>query len=305
MFRGRLGRSLAVIVALIGVGAVLTGCGKASSTSKGNQIDVVTSTDFYGEAARAVLGNKGTVHAIINKPSVDPHDYEPTPAVAKEVHAADVTVANGIGYDSWMTKLTANSKATNIKVGNDLMGKKDGDNPHIWYNPATMPKLANKLATTFSKQQPKNKAYFEKNAQKYIKTLANIKTEIATIKQLAEKLPNKNVYVSEPVFDYALEATGFHVANKSFEEAIENESDPSPKSIATMQAGIKQHKVAFFVNNRQVTSKTTGNIMKLAKTNNVPVLQVTETLPAGKDYDQWMLSQYKQLTKILKTAVTK
>lgn len=305
MLTSRLGRSLVAIVALIGVGAALTGCGKASTSSNGRKIDVVTSTDFYGGAAKAVLGNKGTVHSIINKPSVDPHDYEPTPAVAKQVHAADVTVANGIGYDSWMTKLTANSKATNIKVGNNLMGKKDGDNPHIWYNPATMPKLANQLAATFAKSQPKNKAYFEKNAQTYIKSLKNIQTEITTIKQLAQKLPNKRVYVSEPVFDYALEATGFKVANKSFEEAIENESDPSPKSIAAMQAGIKHHKIAFFVNNSQVTSKTTQNIMDLAKANHVPVLQVTETLPADKNYDQWMMSQYQQLTKILKTEVGK
>ena len=84
---------------------------------------------------------------MINNPSVDPHDYEPTSKIAKEVANSNVLVANGVGYDGWMSKLAKNApKATYIKVGEDLLDKKDGDNPHLWYNPKTMPKLANDLA---------------------------------------------------------------------------------------------------------------------------------------------------------------
>ncbi|MFT9287641.1 MAG: metal ABC transporter substrate-binding protein, partial [Liquorilactobacillus nagelii] len=57
--------------------------------------------------------------------------------------------------------------------------------------------------------------------------------------------------------------------------------------------------------NTQATDKTVGNLVKLAKQNNVPVLQVTETMPKGKNYKQWMMSQYQQLEKIQQQETTK
>ena len=68
-----------------------------------------------------------------------------------------------------------------------------------------------------------------------------------------------------------------------------------------MQTNIKNHKIAFFVFNKQVDSKTVNNLVSLARKNNVPVLAVTETLPSGKTYKTWMLSQYQQLYKIIST----
>ena len=43
------------------------------------------------------------------------------------------------------------------------------------------------------------------------------------------------------------------------------------------------------------------HLVSLARKNNVPVLAVTETLPSGKTYKTWMLSQYQQLYKIIST----
>ncbi|GAW99443.1 metal ABC transporter solute-binding protein [Secundilactobacillus mixtipabuli] len=288
------------LVAVVGVGLVLSGCGRSETSSSPQKILVVTSTDFYGEVARAVIGNKGTVHAVINQAAVDPHDYEPTPKVAKMVHHANVVVANGIGYDSWMNRLVTGKKATLIRVGNDLLKKQNGDNPHLWYQPQTMPTLARALAKQFAKEQPRNKAYFEKNAKRYIASLKPIDTEMNHIKQLSSRQKQKRVYVSEPVVDYAIQALGFKVANRDFEEAIENGSDPSPKSIRQMQNGLRKHQVAFFVFNKQVDSKTVNNLVTIAKQNHVPVLKVTETLPDNLSYKQWMLGQYRQLAKIIK-----
>ena len=191
--------------------------------------------------------------SIITNPNVDPHDYQASTKVAKETVGSKIVIANGIGYDGWMHNLVKDSsKVDYIKVGEDLMGKQNGDNPHLWYNPATMPKLANTIATKLGKLQPKNKAYFKKNAQKYIASLKPVNDKIAQLKQLAATKKNKEVYVSEPVFDYALEATGFKVGDTQFENDTEKGVDPSPQTIRTMQNGIKNHKIAFFVFNKQV-----------------------------------------------------
>lgn len=289
---------LAFLVVALGIG--LAGCSNSSSSSNG-KIKITATTDFYGEVAKAVAGNKGDVTSIINNPNVDPHDYQATTKVAKETVGSKIVIANGIGYDGWMNNLVKDSsKVDYIKVGEDLMNKKNGDNPHLWYNPATMPKLANTIATKLGKLQPKNKAYFKKNAKKYIASLNPINDKIAQLKQIASTKKNKEVYVSEPVFDYALQATGFKVGDTKFENDTEKGVDPSPQTIKTMQNGIKNHKIAFFVFNKQVDSKTVNNLVALAKKNKIPVLPVTETLPANKTYVSWMDSQYTKLINILK-----
>lgn len=289
---------LALVVVALGIG--LAGCSSNSASSNG-KIKITATTDFYGEVAKAVAGNKGDVTSIITNPNVDPHDYQASTKVAKETVGSKIVIANGIGYDGWMNNLVKDSsKVDYIKVGEDLMNKRNGDNPHLWYNPATMPKLANTIADKLGKLQPKNKAYFKKNAKKYIASLKPINAKIAELKQVASTKKNKDVYVSEPVFDYALEATGFKVGDPAFENDTEKGVDPSPQTIRTMQNGIKHHKVAFFVFNKQVDSKTVNNLVALAKKNKVPVLPVTETLPADKDYVSWMDSQYAELINILK-----
>lgn len=281
---------------------ILTGCSsKAPSTSHNGKINIVTTTDFYGEVAKSVVGDKGNVTSIINNPAIDPHDYEPTTEIAKKVSRADITVANGIGYDSWMNKLTSDtSDAVFIKVGEDIMNKKSGDNPHLWYNPNTMPRYANYLAKEFGKKQPKNKQYFKNNAKKYIKSLKPVQNELSQLKDTAKKTKNKDVYVSEPVFDYSIKAMGFTIGDKSFEKAIENGTDPSPKVVKDMRDGLNHKRISFLVYNEQAESKTVDNLVQLAKKNDIPVLKVTETLPEGDTYKEWMLSQYKQLNKILK-----
>ncbi|WP_372791461.1 metal ABC transporter solute-binding protein [Lentilactobacillus sp. SPB1-3] len=295
-------RGITLIVALFSLMLLIAGCSSTSGNNpKTGKINVVTTTDFYGEVAKAVAGNKGNVTEIINKPDVDPHDYTPTTNDGKAVATANVVIANGIGYDNWMDNLVKNnSNAKYIQVGENLLNKKNGDNPHVWYKPETMPKLANELAKRFGKLQPKNKDYFTKNAKKYIESLKPIDKKIANLNKLAEKSKTKQVYVSEPVFDYALESAGFKVGNKTFEDDTENGVDQSPSTIDAMQKGIKNHRIAFFVLNKQADSKTVNNMVALAKKSDVPVLSITETLPAGKDYQTWMISQYNQLEKILK-----
>jgi len=278
-----------------------TACSNKSSKENSNdKIKITATTDFYGEVAKAVAGKKGDVVSVINKPNIDPHDYDPTPKVAKRVSGSGIVIANGIGYDSWMNKLVKNSNNLKyIKVGEDLMDKKAGDNPHLWYNPQTMPKLANNIAARLGKIQPKNKKYFKKNAKKYIASLKPVNNKISQLNSVAAKVPNKDVYVSEPVFDYAITAAGFKVGNPQFENDTEKGTDPAPKTIKSMQSGIKQHKIAFFVYNTQVSDKTITTFVNLAHKNNVPVLKVTETLPANKNYKQWMTDQYNNLLQIL------
>ncbi|QBA75223.1 metal ABC transporter substrate-binding protein [Lacticaseibacillus paracasei] len=288
-----------ISVALLAIFAVACGSNGAAkqSSSNGSKIQVVASLDFYGEVAKAVGGNKVSVQSIINNPAVDPHDYEPTTKVGKSVASADLVVASGIGYDGWMDKVvkSADKSKNYLRVADDLMNKKEGDNEHIWYDPRTMPKLANTLADKFAKKDPADKATFKANAKKYIASLDDLNT---LINKLKSKVNGQLVDVSEPVFGYALDYLGYKVNDDHFSKSTEDGTDYSAKDIHGIETDIKEKKIAFFVNNIQASSKTVNQLVKLAEQNNVPVLKVAETLPKDKNYRTWMTSQYQQLEKI-------
>lgn len=283
------------IIGLVGLLAlVTTACAnKKEAASQSDKISIVTTTNVYSDIAKNIVGKYGTATAIIDKSSVDPHDFDPTTADAKKLTKANIIVANGLGYDSWMNKLAKSVNKKPVLVGEDLMGLKNGDNPHIWYNLNMPTKYVDYLVKRLSKLDKKHAAYFKANGKKYLAKVDKIKKLVK-----ADKSNKKPVFVSEPVFDYALKEAGYKIGDKEFEEAIENGTDPSPKMINKMNTDIKEKKIAFFVNNTQASSSTVKSFVKLAKKNGVPVLNVRETIPNHTTYLTWMKENYQNLANI-------
>ncbi|MBD9364793.1 zinc ABC transporter substrate-binding protein [Leuconostoc mesenteroides] len=282
----------AIVVIVIGV-ALFRG---NSSSSSNQKITIVASTDFYAEIAKTVVGEHGTATAIIKDANVSPEDYEPTTTVAKKVSGADIVLANGLGYDAWLNKLAKTSKNTKlIRVGEDVLNKKTGVNPHLWNDPETMSKTANYLATELGKKDPKNRDYYKKNAKKYV---ASLKPVNDLITKISKKADVQTVAQTEPVFEYMLDALGYKIMDTDFSEAIEEGNDPSPATLAALKSAITNHKIAFFVNNTQTSSSTVSNLIDLAKKNDIPVVNVTETIPNGENYVSWKLKELKAIEKV-------
>ncbi|MCJ2159947.1 metal ABC transporter solute-binding protein [Leuconostoc mesenteroides] len=282
----------AIVVIVLGV-ALFRG---NSSSSSNQKITIVASTDFYAEIAKTVVGEHGTATAIIKDANVSPEDYEPTTTVAKKVSGADIVLANGLGYDAWLNKLAKTSKNTKlIRVGEDVLNKKTGVNPHLWNDPETMSKTANYLATELGKKDPKNRDYYKKNAKKYV---ASLKPVNDLITKISKKADGQTVAQTEPVFEYMLDALGYKIMDTDFSEAIEEGNDPSPATLAALKSAITNHKIAFFVNNTQTSSSTVSNLIDLAKKNDIPVVNVTETIPNGENYVSWKLKELKAIEKV-------
>lgn len=268
---------------------------RAKPTSK---IRVVSSLDFYAQAASAVLGQYGQVTAVINSPSVDAESFEPTTHTAKQVAKADVIIENGLGYDDWLGKVVAanGKEKRTINVGTDLMHRQVGENPHIWYNPQTMPRLVAQMVTRFSRLQPDHKATFKRNADRYLETLSSWKK---TIKQLKRMSHHQAVAVSEPVFNDTLSAVNLKVTDNHFARAVEEGTDPSPADIAKLTRDFKQHRVALWVVNTQNSQPIVNSMTKQARRYHIPVVQVTETLPSNQSYAHWMTNELNQVKTAL------
>ena len=314
-------RKLIGLIAALSIVLFLSGCGESpashidtvqssdqaqsssnsadASPAPSAKIKVVAAENFLGEVLSAVGGDRVDVLSIIHNPDADPHAFEPTAETSKAVSDAQLVVYVGIGYDEWMKKLLSASSASKaiINVGGDLLGKKSGDNPHVWYIPDSMAKLADAAAEKLSRIDPSDAEAYKKRADAYKASLVPL-TDLMT--QLKQPTPT-DIAVSEPVFDYMADALNLHIINPKFAKAIEEESDPAPMDMANLQNALSSKQVKLFVQNIQADSPTVKNMVNLSQKNHIPVVHVTETEPAGKTYLQWMTDQLNEVKQALQT----
>ena len=287
--------ALALVIPLAGFGTRPT----ASGVSTDGKIAVVAAENEYGNVASQVGGEYVAVDSIESNPNTDPHTYEVSPRVAQAVSAARVVIQNGIGYDEFMTKIESaspNPERYVIDVQH-LLGLPDSTpNPHLWYNPITMPAVARKLATDFSSIDPAHAAYFKTHAEKFIASLHPWFQAIAAFKA---KYPGTPVATTEPVADYMLEATGTrNLTPFTLQADIMNGVDPAPQDVTIQESFFSGHKVKVFVYNQQVTDSLTESFITDAHNAGIPVIGVYETMPVpGYDYQSWMLAEVTALMK--------
>src|SRR5579859_8037890 len=97
-------------------------CLLATSTAA-QPIGIVTAENFYGDVAQQIAGTNGYVANIMSNPDQDPHLFEASPSVARQLSAAAIVVYNGADYDPWMVRLLAatHAPARRIIVVADLV----------------------------------------------------------------------------------------------------------------------------------------------------------------------------------------
>ncbi|MCB1488025.1 MAG: zinc ABC transporter substrate-binding protein [Bauldia sp.] len=261
-------------------------------------IPVVAAENFYGEVATAVGGDRVSVESIVVSADADPHDFEPPASVARAVADARLVVMNGIDYDHWMERLIEATDAgdrTVIEVS-ALIGAKEGDNPHLWYDPRAVPALAEALAKELAAADPEGAAGYESRKKDFLASLQPLDQKIAEIRDRYAGAP---VTATEPVFGLMAEALGLDMLNNDFQRAIQNETEPSARAIAEMEADIRDHRVKVLFYNSQVVDPMTERLLAAAQDANVPVVSVTETMPIGSTYAGWMLDELEATEKAL------
>ncbi|GIF23536.1 zinc/manganese transport system substrate-binding protein [Actinoplanes tereljensis] len=282
--------ALSLVLALSACGS--SGSGDAASGSKATTLSVVASTNVYGDIVKQIAGDRVTVTSIISDPAADPHSYEADTRTQLELSKADVVIENGGGYDDFvdtMLKAAGNSDAKVIDVV-DISGRKapaGGElNEHVWYDFPSVEKLVTELVTVLSAKDPADAAVFSSGAATFTKKLQELESTEASIKAAHA---GAGVAITEPVPVYLLEASG--LVNKTpeeFSEAIEEGTDVPAAVLAETLALFSQKKVSVLAYNEQTSGPETEKVLAAAKSNNIAVVPVTETLPAGQDYLSWM-----------------
>ncbi len=261
-------------------------------------VSIVAAENFYGNVAQAIGGAQVRVSSILSNPNQDPHLFEADVSTARQVSGADIVIENGAAYDPWMDRLLAASpnSGRSVIVAATLVGREAGDNPHIWYDPATMPAVAKALAAELTRRDPGNSELYRDRLSAFLLSLQPLQEKIATLKREYGGAP---VTATEPVFGYMAEALGLEMRNTRFQLAIMNDTEPSASAMAAFEKDLRHREVKVLFYNSQVTDDTTRRFLNMARQSGVPVVGVTETMPAGVNYLSWMVSQLDALQRAL------
>lgn len=292
-------------VAVLAAAAGLAACG--SSTSAGpasasnaaakGAVSVVAAENEYGDVASQIGGRFVRVTSVESNPNTDPHTYEVSPNVASEVSGAGLVIENGLGYDDYMGKLESASPSSHRKTINVqmLLGLPDNTpNPHLWYDPKTMPAVARAISGDLAQLDPAHADYFRANVTRFD---ASLKPWYAAIAAFKSGHAGTAVATTEPVADYLLTAMGIdNLTPFYFQADIMNGTDPPPQGVGMENGFFSRHQVKVFVYNQQVVDSLTESIRANAESAGVPVVGVYETMPApGYTYQSWMLAETRAL----------
>jgi zinc/manganese transport system substrate-binding protein len=281
---------------ILALGLILTSA--PSTRAADGKLNVVAAENFYGDIARQIGGDVAAVASIMSNPDQDPHLFETTPGIVRQISNAQIVILNGADYDPWMDKLLKASPKpgrTSIVVA-DLVGKKAGDNPHLWYDPGTMPTAAKALAEAYAKADPAHKDGYAARLKTFLASLKPIDDKIAAIRS---KFAGTTVTASEPVFGYMANALSLKMRNESFQLSIMNDTEPSAHDMAAFQDDLKAHKVRILFYNKQASNKAVQTLVDLAHATKIPVVGVTETAPPRLSYQEWMLGELNDTEKAL------
>ncbi len=294
----------------LSIALVLAGCSTKPNKTVGGPastappcptapITVAVSVSQWGQIVSTLGGNCATVTTVLASSSVDPHDYEPSPADAKSFLHASLVVVNGAGYDAWAAKLAAASAPHALLVSAATVTKTPvGANPHLWYSPPAVTAVADAVTAALTRLSPSAADYFAAQRSTFTARLAPYTDLIGRLKPAVS---GKSYAATESVFDYMAAALGLvDRTPDGYRRAATNETDPSPSDIEGFRTALAGHRVDVLIYNTQTQGAVQEKIRATAQQSGVPIVSITETLPSGQpSFESWQVGQLDRLAEAL------
>ena len=256
-------------------------------------LTIVSSTNVWGDIAKSVAGDGVRVISIIDSVGQDPHSYEASARDQLAVNEADIVVANGGGYDSFIEVLAEAAGGFEILYAYQPeeqsvleTNEHDHDNEHVWYDFHVVENFATRLAEQLGTLDQDGATEYAENLVLFLGEMERLQDDVA---MAGQNYQGYSVLSSEPVADYLIDALGFeNVTPSEFSQAIEEETDLSPKVLLEVQELLKNKLVKLFIVNSQTGSSQIDSLVALAKDNGIAVVEMSELLPEGISYSEWM-----------------
>ena len=303
MYAMRAGIGLFAVVLTAALGA----CGNEQKADGAREPVVVASTDVWGSVAHAIAGDHANVTSLITGAAADPHSFEASPADTAAIIDATLVVYNGGGYDQWVDDILASHPGVVAIDAYALLDAAADDAPargstaphneHVFYDLDTAKAVAAAVADRLADDDPDHRAEYQSNTQAFSR-------EADAVEQIEKSIrttrPGAAVVATEPVAHYLVTAAGLtDKTPQGFTSAVEQDTDPAPVDVAAMLDLIDGRQVDAVLVNPQTATAVTKKIRAAAANAGVPIVAVTETLPAGTDYLAWQRDTASRLAAAL------
>ncbi|WUI35519.1 zinc ABC transporter substrate-binding protein [Nocardia sp. NBC_00416] len=276
----------------VAAAAALTACGGSGADS--GKPSVVASTNVWADIASTVAGPDAEVSSIITDPAADPHSHETSAAESAQLSDADLVVYNGGHYDEFVAKaIEGRDKRTVEAVAARDNEIRNDSNEHVWYDMATVALVADRISDELAQIDPAHAQGYADRAAQFTDRLGQVG---ASTDRIAADHPGTPVLQTEPLAYYLLQDAGtVDRTPRDYQEAIEQETDPSPAAVAATRDLVAGKQVAVLIYNVQTEDKVGQDLRATARAAGIPVVEVTETLPAGMDFVTWQTQNARAL----------
>jgi zinc/manganese transport system substrate-binding protein len=266
---------------------------QAAQKSQSGKIQIVASTNVWGDIAAQIGGDQVNVTSILSDPSADPHLFESDAKTASQIEAAQLVIVNGLGYDEFMDKLLeTGSNGDKVLTVSDVLRASPDANPHLWYNLSRILEVATAIQNYLIKIDPEHADEYRRNTAKFIAEMQPV---------IARVTPRSGgVAYTERVAEYLLNDLGLeNKTPEGFSQSVENGTEPTPQQLQEFEQVLTSGKVSVLVYNNQTVNDVTKQLETSARAAGVVVVGVSETIPKGKNFQTWQLDQLNAILKAL------
>lgn len=182
---------------------LLAACGNVKEQERNGRLKIVTTTGMIADAVKNIVQDSADVEALMG-PGVDPHLYKATQGDLEALTSADVIYYNGLHLEGKMGEVLEKLAARKpvIAVADDIDSSKlmsapnygYAIDPHIWFDVALWIEAVKQIEQSISNNDSKNAAYYEANANIYIKQLTNLDEWVR--KEIAKIPPGQRILIT-------------------------------------------------------------------------------------------------------------
>ena len=224
------------------------------------KIKVVATFSILGDLVKNVAGDRATVHTLVG-PDGDAHVYAPSPADAKTLAEASVIIANGLGFEGWITRLVKASgtrapvvvATKGIKPRGAAAGHSHGDahahgdaDPHAWQAVSNAKVYVANIRDGLTQADPDGRADYDRNASAYLAKLDALEQEV---RDAVAGIPaeRRRIITTHDAFGYFNTAYGISFVAP---QGVSTESEASARDVARIITQIRKQKIpAVFLEN--------------------------------------------------------
>lgn len=261
-------------------------------------IRVVASTNVWANVIELVGGEWVEVTAIIDSVTKDPHSYQASDKDQQAINEAELVVYNGGGYDDFMLTLIAAApeSMTVLPLIEPADSNESGDE-HIWYDLVSVEKAAADFAAVITELRPEAFAQINTNYDFFVRELENLEIRVEALRDKALGL---GVITHESVANRMLQFAGFiNMTPQALADAIEQERDVPITALSESKALFEGQLAILLVTHARVPDQVSEELTQAAKASGASVVELSELLPEGMDYLDWMAQVIDQLQEAI------